>query len=195
MIEWCLYETEVATTSWASVDLDGCLERTVSGYWFRRGSSRAVGKQQPTRCSRRTQDKFAIASMAKKFLHCCIGAHARVYVHFLRRVCMHFDRCCEHHACACVHVKQVLWTSAYTFAYALARGCVYALMYVQFVHSALWNEGGGVQLVYEGTCCLVWGVIFDRRKDRGVVCVFSVFDTGGIVCGCDRVKMRKRNPC
>ena len=28
------------------------------------------------------------------------------------------------------------------------------------------------------------GVIFDRRKDRGVVCVFSVFNAGGSVCGC-----------
>ena len=49
-------------------------------------------------------------------------------------------------------------------------------MYVQFVHSALGNEGGGVQLVYEGTCCLAWGDIFDTRKDRGVVCVFSILN-------------------
>ena len=37
--------------------------------------------------------------------------------------------------------------------------------------------------VYEGTCCLAWGVIFDRRKDRGVVCVFSILKAGGSVCG------------
>jgi len=67
-----------------------------------------------------------------------------------------------------VYVKQVLWTSAYTFAYTLATGCAYALMYVQFVHPALGNEGGGVQPVYEGTCCLVWGLSFDRRRDRGL---------------------------
>jgi len=48
----------------------------------------------------------------------------------------------------------------------------------------LGNEGGGVQLVYESTCCLAWGVIYDRRRDRGVVCVFSVFNAGGSVCGC-----------
>jgi len=69
--------------------------------------ARAGGKRQPARCSRKTQDKFAIASMAKKLVHRCTGAHARVYVHFLRRVRMHFDRCCEYHACAGVHVKQV----------------------------------------------------------------------------------------
>jgi len=56
----------------------------------------------------KTQDKFAIAFMAKKLLQCCIGAHARVHVHFLRRVCMHFNRCCEHHACAGVYVRQAL---------------------------------------------------------------------------------------
>jgi hypothetical protein len=94
--------------------------------------------------------KFSIASMAKKVLHRCIGAHARVHVHFLQRVCMHFDRCCAHHACAGVYfrqVLQVLWASAYTFAYTLATGCAYALMYVQFVHSALKYDDGGVQLV------------------------------------------------
>jgi len=57
-------------------------------------------------------------------------------------------------------------------------------MYVQFVHLALGNEDGGVQLVYKSTCCLAWGVIFDRRKDRGVVCVFSISNVGGSVCGC-----------
>jgi len=31
---------------------------------------------------------------------------------------------------------------------------------------------------------LALGVIFDRRKDRGVVCVFSNFNAGGSVCGC-----------
>jgi len=58
-------------------------------------------------------------------------------------------------------------------------------MYVQLVHLALGNENGGVQLVYEGTCCLAWGDIFDRRRDhRGIVCVFSILNAGGSVCGC-----------
>jgi len=97
---------------------------------------------------------------------------------------MHFDRCCEHYACEGVYVRQMLWTSAYTFAYTLATGCAYTLMYVQFVCSALRNEDGGVQLMYEATCCLAWGVIFDRRRNRGVVCVFSIFNAGGSVRGC-----------
>ena len=57
-------------------------------------------------------------------------------------------------------------------------------MYVQFVHSALGNESTEVQIVYKGTCSLAWEVIFDRRRDWGVVCVFSIFDAGGSVCGC-----------
>jgi len=28
------------------------------------------------------------------------------------------------------------------------------------------------------------GGYLDRRKDRGVVCVFSIFNAGGSVCGC-----------
>jgi len=46
------------------------------------------------------------------------------------------------------------------------------------------NEDGGVQLVYKSTCCLAWGVVLDKRKDRGVVCVFSISNAGGSVCGC-----------
>ena len=97
---------------------------------------------------------------------------------------MHSDRRSEHHACAGLYVKQVLRASAYTFAYTLATGCAYAIMYVQFVHLALGNENGWVQLFYDGTGCLAWGIIFDRKKDRGVVCVFSICNSGGSVCRC-----------
>jgi len=93
------------------------------------------GKRQPAQCLRKTKDKFAIIFMAKKFLHHCIDAHVRVHVHFLYGcMCifcgecgMQSDRCCEHHACAGVYVKQVLCASAYTFACTLATGCAYAL--------------------------------------------------------------------
>jgi len=96
------------------VDLDGFLERTASGDGFGRDSRRGSkpgGIQQPAQCSRKTQDKFAITSMAKKLLHRCICAHARAHMYFLAGsvVCistgvvstMHvqvctLDRCCEH---------------------------------------------------------------------------------------------------
>jgi len=86
MIEWCLCGIAAVTASRAGVDLDGFMERTALGCWFRRDSNRADGKRQRVRCSHKNQDKFAIVSMTKKFLHRCIGAHARVHVHFLRRV-------------------------------------------------------------------------------------------------------------
>ena len=111
------------------MDLDEFLQQTASGDRFGR---RAGGKRQLALCSHKTQDQFAIAFMAKeKLLHCCIGAHARVHMHFLRRVSMHsqvllntmhlqvctLDRCCEHqrtpllHAlygmCICMHVCAV----------------------------------------------------------------------------------------
>ena len=55
--------------------------------------------------------------------------------------------------------------------------CMCSLFHLAF-------EDGGVQLVYESACGLVWGAIFDRRKDRGVVCVFSIFNACGSACGC-----------
>ena len=74
-------------------------------------------------------------------------------------------------------------------------GCAYALMYVQLVHLALGNESRGVQLVYEGTCCLAWGVICDKRKDRSVVCVFSILNAGGNVCVYMCVYTHTHTPC
>jgi len=72
------------------VDLDGFLERKASGDGFGRDSSWADGwvggKRRTSRCSRKTQEKFATAFMAKAFLLHCLGAHARVHVHFLRGV-------------------------------------------------------------------------------------------------------------
>jgi len=111
------------------------------------------------------------------------------------RVCLELSRCCRLFSpkwvtvfCWLGWLSHLLLSSkekiCYIFANTLATGCAYALMYVQFVHSALGNEDGVVQLVYEGTCCLAWGAIFDRRKDSGVVCVFSIFNASGSVCGC-----------
>jgi len=128
------------------VALDNFFEQTASGDGLGRDSSCAGGwaggKRQPARCSRKTQERFAIAFMAKKFLHRCMSSYAGVHVHFLRGG-WYASRQVEHHARAGVYVKQVLCASAYTFAYTLATGCAYALMYVQFGHLALGNEDGG----------------------------------------------------
>ena len=70
------------------------------------------------------------------------------------------------------------------------RSCICSLF-----HLALGNEDWRVQLVYESTCCLAWEVIFDRRKDRGVVCVFSILNAGGSVCGCMCVYTHTHTHC
>jgi len=52
----------------------------------------------------------------------------------------------------------------------------------QFIHSALGNGGGEVQLVCDCTCGLACEVIFDGRKDRCVVRVSVFFNASGSVC-------------
>ena len=90
----------------------------------------------------------------------------------------------ERHACAGMYVEQMLWTSVYTFASRSLQDVHMRACMCSLFHVVLGNEDGGVQLVHKSTCCLAWGVIFDRRKDRSVVCVFSIFNAGGSVCGC-----------
>jgi len=66
------------------------------------GAARAGGKRLPARCSRKIQDKFEIASMAKTaktLMHRCIGTLAHA---FLRRVCMHSQVLCASCMCRCV---------------------------------------------------------------------------------------------
>ena len=90
------------------MDLDGFLKRSASSNRQQEGGRRAGGKRQPARCSRKTQDKFAIASMAKKLLHRCIRAHARVHMHFFAESVNAFTGIVERHACAGVYVRQML---------------------------------------------------------------------------------------
>ena len=80
------------------------------------------------------------------------------------------DRCCEH--------QRILFASR-SLQDVHMRSFLCSLF-----HLALGNEDGGVQLVYEINCCLACWVVFDRRRDRGVVCVFFIFNAGGSVCGC-----------
>jgi len=54
---------------------------------------------------KRAEVKFATASMTKKLLHRCIGAHARVHMHLSRHAC---TGDVERHACADMYVRQML---------------------------------------------------------------------------------------
>jgi len=60
--------------------------------------------------------------------------------------------------------------------HARYRMCIYAQVCAVCFISRWGNEDGVFQLVYESTCCLTWGVIFDRKKDWGVVCVFFILN-------------------
>jgi len=60
---------------------DGCLKLVMLGKATEFVGPGADGRRLLERCSHGTQDKFAIVSMAKKFLYCFIGA------------CMHGCRC------------------------------------------------------------------------------------------------------
>ena len=89
----------------------------------------------------------------------------------------------------------MLWTSTYTFASRLLQDVHMRACMCSLFHLALRNEDGGIQLVYKSTCCLAWRIIFDGRKDRGVLCVFSIFNAGGSVSGCMCVYMHTHTHC
>jgi len=183
-----------------------------------------------------------------------------IYMYIFEPICIFvesmntFTGVVEHHACAGVYVRQMLWRSAYTFAsrslqdvhmryvytcvyayvyvYICGYACIYIYMYVciyiymhiymdvymcvcvcifvymyicmymyvyiyiymslyriyvQFVSFSIAEWGWGGSTILWERLLLGVGGIFDRRKDRGVVCVFSIFNAGGSVCGCECV--------
>ena len=98
------------------------------------------------------------------------------------------------YACTCIcvytwiHIYVYVCVHVYVYIYICICMCIYMYIYLYITcmcslfHFALGNEDGGVQIVYESACCLAWGAMFDRRKDSGVVRVFSIFNAGGSVC-------------
>jgi len=113
------------------VDLDGFLWRTSVWQRARRraaGSTKAQEdgqKRQSARCSCKTQDKFAIASMAKKLLHRCIGAHARVvemYIYIYMCVCIYI------HIYVYVHIYAYVYI--YISLYISMCMCMYVNIYL-----------------------------------------------------------------
>jgi len=92
-----------------------------------------------------------------------------------------------------MYIYVYVYVHVYVYIYICICVCVYIYMYLYITcmcslfHLALGNMDGGVQLVYESACWLAWGTIFDRSKDSGVVCVFSIFNAGVSVCVCECV--------
>jgi len=81
------------------------------------------------------------------------------------------DRCCEHQ---CTHL--LLRRSLQD---AHMRLCICSLFVQRWG-----NEDGGVQVVYDSTCCLALGLFLTEEK-IGVLSTSSLFfNAGGSVCGC-----------
>jgi len=114
-------------------------------------------------------------------MYACIYIHMYVCLYMYMRMCMDVYICVCVCACVCVYIYMYMHVCIYIYMY------LYITCMCSLFHLALRNEDGGVQLVYESACCLAWGAIFDRRKDSGVVCVFSYFNVGGSVCVCECV--------
>jgi len=112
------------------VDLDGFLKRTGRATGQQEGGQLDEGqeggrKRQLARCSRKTQDKFAIASMAKKPLHCCTGAHARVWRCIYTYVHMHMYI----HICICTYICICIYIYIHAYMYVYVCVCIYMSMY------------------------------------------------------------------
>jgi len=79
--------------------------------------------------------------------HACMSACA-----FLQRVCMHVDRCCEHHACVGVCFRQVFVNISVHICVHACVGAVCSL--------ALGDEDEEVELIYGEHLLLGVGVYF-----------------------------------
>ena len=130
---------------------------------------------------------------------CAIYIHVYMHICMCRCVCMHvyIFICMYAFTCICLYAWMYIYVYVYVHAYVCIYICICMYVYIciclyitdmcRLFHLTLGNEDGGVQLVYGSACCLAWGAIFDRRKDSGVVCVFSYFKAGGSVCVCECV--------
>jgi len=124
---------------------------------------------------------------------CAMYTHVYMYMHMYIYMCMHVYIYVCMYVCTyiCIYIWMCICVYVYVYVYKCMRVCICMCIYIciclyiacmcSLFHLALGNEDGGVQQVYESACGLASGVIFDRRKDRAVVCVFSIFNAGG--CG------------
>jgi len=110
------------------------------------------------------------------YIYIYVGVYIHMYTYMYG--CIYMCMCMCMYMCMCICIY-VIYMYVYIHIIYLYIACMCSLF-----HLALGNEDGMVQLVYESACCLARGIIFDRRKDRGVVCVFSIFDANGSVCVC-----------
>ena len=133
------------------MDLDGFLSEQVGQRASRRVAGSTKGqeggrKRQPARYSRKTQDTFAIAVMARKLLHCCTGAHARVveiylymcayayiytymYMYIYMRMYIYIYPCIYVCVCVCVCMYIYVYVCMYTYIYVHVYMYIYMYIY------------------------------------------------------------------
>ena len=122
--------------------------------------------------------------MAKTLLHCWMGVYARVHVHFLRGVWHAFRQVFwAPYMRRCLHQTCVVCIIVHICAHACYRMCICAHVCAACSFSVGERQWGGSASSW-GHLLFGVGVIFDRRKDRGVFCVFSIFNAGGSVREC-----------
>jgi len=111
-----------------------------------------------------------------------------MYVYIYMYACIYIHICIYLYTCICVYVWMYIYVYVCVYVYVYICICmgiyIYIYLSVSYACAVRFIFDGGVELVCESACSLAWVVIFDRRKDRGVVCVFSIFNAGGSVCGC-----------
>jgi len=109
----------------------------------------------------------------------CISTGDVSTMHWHVQVCT-LDRCCEHQRTHCLHARYRMCISAHVCAV-----CSFSVGQRRWGGSAsLWKH-----------LLLGVGVIFDRRKGKGSVCVFFIFNVGGSVCGCMCVYTHTHTHC
>jgi len=95
---------------------------------------------------------------------------------------MHLDQCFAQHACA--GETSVVNISIHICLHARYRMCICAYVCAVCSFSVGGTKMGGFNSTMRALVACCGGLFLTERKDRGVVCVFSIFDAGESVCGC-----------
>jgi len=166
IIGWYLCDNAATFASWASVNLDYFVRRAVVG----RSSIGAPGERA---ANNSRQDACAIHKILRNSVHGNKDAAPL-------RTGVAQNRCPEHQCIyRCVRYTGVLDISVHVCEHIRCRVCTCACVCTVSSFASQWGPRvGGFRKPMQGTCCLVWGVIFNRGRDRGVVCVISIFWPG-----------------
>ena len=113
------------------MDLIGFLKRTCVTTGQQKGGRLAKGqeggrKRQPARCLRKTQDNFAIASMAGKLLQRCKGAHALVVEIYLYMCAYAYIYTYMY---LYIYMRMYIYIYIHAYTYVYVNVCMYMSMY------------------------------------------------------------------